>query len=276
MEAADEEQRRCDVPCCPLYQYARVSHADPSGGAGCTRRWSKRRPRRAQYAARDVAAMSTIHVVAEGEHLAGIAAAFGFSSILAIWHHAENAELKALRKNPNVLFAGDRVFIPDRELRIEDAATGQKHVFAAARTELKLRIKVLDSLDAPRPPPCTLIGDDFRSEMSDKGEGILAGSVPETARKAQLHFPNFDKDEPELRVPLSLGDLDPITEPAGQRQRLNNLGYFAGFDPRSSAQLKFAIEEFQCDHLKEIGKKKGDGIFDDATRRVLEQVYGGN
>jgi hypothetical protein len=218
--------------------------------------------------------MSTIHLVAEGEHLSGIAAAFGFSSFRTIWHHPENAELKALRKNPNVLLAGDRVFIPDRELRVEDAATGQKHVFAAARTEVKLRIKVLDSLEEPRSEPCRLIGPDFQNQMFDLGGGILVGLVPSTARKAQLFFPNTD--QADVHVPLSLGDLDPITEPAGQRQRLNNLGYFAGFDPRSAAQLKFAIEEFQCDHLKAIGKKKEDGVFDSATQRVLEQVHGGN
>ena len=39
-------------------------------------------------------------------------------------------------------------------------------------------------------------------------------------------------------------------------------------------KLKFAVEEFQCDHLKEIGKKKEDGICDEATQDVLRKVHG--
>jgi hypothetical protein len=110
--------------------------------------------------------------------------------------------------------------------------------------------------------------------MFDLGEGILVGLIPATAKKAELFFPNTGKEESEVKVPLGVGFLDPITEPAGQRQRLNNLGYFAGFDARSTAQFKFAVEEFQCDHLKEIGKKKEDGICDEDTRRVLAKVHG--
>jgi hypothetical protein len=79
-------------------------------------------------------------------------------------------------------------------------------------------------------------------------------------------------------IPIVIGDLGPVSEPAGQQARLNNLGYFAGFNPESKHQLKWAIEEFQCDHLDEIRKKdkskKVDGICDKATQDVLEKAYG--
>ena len=218
--------------------------------------------------------MGLIHIVEEGEHLSGIASRFGFSSFLTIWDHAENAELKKLRKNPNVLFAGDRLFIPDRETKEEERPTDKKHSFVAARGELKLRVKVLDGLEKPRSEPCTLTGSGFQNQMFDLGEGILVGLIPVSATKAELFFPNIEKEESEVKVPLGVGLLDPITEVAGQRQRLNNLGYFAGFDARSTAQFKFAVEEFQCDHLKELGKKKEDGICDADTQKVLVKVHG--
>ncbi|MEW5979684.1 MAG: LysM domain-containing protein [Acidobacteriota bacterium] len=218
--------------------------------------------------------MSVLHVVEEGEHLSSIAVRFGFSSFRTIWDHPQNAELKKLRKNPNVLFAGDQLFIPDLETREEQGPTEKKHVFVAARTELKLRVKVLDGLDEPRSEPCTVTGSGFQNPMFDLGEGLLVGLIPATAKKAELFFPNTGKDESEVKVPIGIGLLDPITEVAGQRQRLNNLGYFAGFDARSTAQFKFAVEEFQCDHLAEIGKKEVDGICDARTQQVLQKVHG--
>jgi hypothetical protein len=218
--------------------------------------------------------MSTEHVVQPGEHLFGIARAFGFSTHLTIWNHPNNAELKKLRKNPNVLLAGDVVFIPDRETKQLDAPTEQKNTFAAANTDLHLRVKVLDALDKPRGEPCMLTGDGFQNQMFELTPGILEGLVPADAKKAEMFFANADKEESAVTVRLGVGDLDPVKEPSGQRQRLNNLGYFAGFDKRSSAQLKFAVEEFQCDHLKEIGKKKEDGICDEATQDVLRKVHG--
>ena len=41
----------------------------------------------------------------------------------SIWNHPENQELKQRRKDPNVLAEGDEVFVPEIELRDEDAAT---------------------------------------------------------------------------------------------------------------------------------------------------------
>ena len=219
--------------------------------------------------------METFHIVEPGEHLSGIAAQHGFSSFRTLWDHSENAELKKLRKNPHVLFAGDRVFIPTRETKEEPRSTGSKHQFVAARELLILRVEVLDGLEKPRPEPCLLSGSGFQNEMKDSGDGVLLGPIPSDARKGELFFPaGPDKEESDAKVPLAVGFLDPLTKEAGQRQRLNNLGYFAGFDARSTAQLKWAVEEFQCDHLKEIGKQKEDGICDEATQQVLLKVHG--
>ena len=49
------------------------------------------------------------YIVKPGDHLAKIAANHGISSYLTLWTAGDNAELRAKRKNPNVLFAGDVV-----------------------------------------------------------------------------------------------------------------------------------------------------------------------
>jgi peptidoglycan hydrolase-like protein with peptidoglycan-binding domain len=64
--------------------------------------------------------------------------------------------------------------------------------------------------------------------------------------------------------------LDPIDILAGQKERLNNLGYFAG-DPQTEADEDFrsAVEEFQCDHGLTV-----DGVLGANTKSRLKQVYG--
>src|SRR5450432_2358900 len=48
--------------------------------------------------------MPTCHIVEQGEHLSKIAADYGFRDSDTIWHYPDNAELKAKRKTPHILF----------------------------------------------------------------------------------------------------------------------------------------------------------------------------
>src|SRR4030095_14342956 len=55
------------------------------------------------------------YTVKQGDHVAGIAFRFGLSDFRTIWDHPNNTELKNKRQNPNVLFPGDVLYVPDRE-----------------------------------------------------------------------------------------------------------------------------------------------------------------
>ena len=46
-----------------------------------------------------------------------------------IWNHPTNAELKQKRQNPNILFPGDVVVIPDKTVKEELGTTEQRHRF---------------------------------------------------------------------------------------------------------------------------------------------------
>jgi len=50
-----------------------------------------------------------VHTVAQGEHLSGIAAKYGFQKVATIWEHPDNAGLKSKRKNPHILLPGDKI-----------------------------------------------------------------------------------------------------------------------------------------------------------------------
>jgi hypothetical protein len=67
--------------------------------------------------------MAIDHTVVQGEYLSKIARNYGFSDYRTIWEHPKNAALKQARQNPNVLFPGDRLFIPDIPILVRTAAT---------------------------------------------------------------------------------------------------------------------------------------------------------
>ena len=218
--------------------------------------------------------MSTIHIVEEGEHLSGIAAKFGFSSFRTLFDHPENAELKKKRKNPNILTPGDRVFIPDREQKEESRATEKLSRFELLTEELQLRVKVLNLSEQPLSGPCFLaIGLD-RNQMQESGR-IFLSRIASDVKKAAMEFDkSLPDNKPAQKFPLAVGGIDDIKDFSGQQQRLNNLAYFAGFSEKSKAQFKWAVEEFQADHLKEIGITKPTGECDAKTQKILEKVHG--
>jgi hypothetical protein len=213
--------------------------------------------------------MSSIHVVVDGEHLPGIAAKFGFSSFRTIFDHPENAELKKLRPNPNVLVPGDKVFIPDRELRNEEGATGQRNEFVRAGELLELRVKVVDLGEKPLPGPCELAIELVRVPMTES-QNIFSAPIAPNVTRATMEFstPDPGKNQ-QQKFPLFVGGLDDVKEFSGQQQRLNNLGYFAGFSPKSTLQFKWAVEEFQVDHQLGV-----DGVCGPLTQKALVKEHG--
>lgn len=59
--------------------------------------------------------MPRTHIVVEGENLSTIAQAEGFRDFRKLYDAQENAALRAKRPNPNLIFPGDEVVIPDRK-----------------------------------------------------------------------------------------------------------------------------------------------------------------
>ena len=82
--------------------------------------------------------MASNNTVQQGDHLLRIAKAFGLSW-QTIWKHPNTSDLKNKRQNPNVLYPGDLIYIPDRQLRQESRSTDKKHGFVKITLGLKLR-----------------------------------------------------------------------------------------------------------------------------------------
>lgn len=235
------------------------------------------------------------YTVVQGDYLSKIARSFGFLSHLVLWDAPENQELKERRKNPNVLFPGDRLFIPEKETKEQTGATGQRHRFELQREKLLLRIALKDLKNHPLAGhDCTLSLDTDSNILSTNSEGILEREIldPRTVAKGLLLDRGNARDASrvERQIPLKIGNLDPETTVSGQIARLNNLGYNAGDVPEhpltaeeektliKSIQFRSAVEEFQCDFLgldnPAVIKQVVDGICGPKTEKKLKEAHG--
>jgi N-acetylmuramoyl-L-alanine amidase len=210
------------------------------------------------------------HIVKQGEYLAKIARQYGFGDFRTIWDHPENAELRAKRPSPNVLFPGDRVHIPDKREKQEPGATQEKHRFQVLVQKLLLRIALRDADRQPMAnTPCELQIEGEIFTLTSDANGLIEHSIPKTAESGLLVIRDV-MGGLDPGAPLKIGHLDPIEEVTGQVARLNNLGYDAGpLDTIDESRVVSAVEEFQCDEGLSV-----TGRCDQETQAKLRAVYG--
>ena len=200
--------------------------------------------------------MAKTHTVKQGETLSSIALENGFRDFHSIFDHPRNAALKANR-DPHVLFPGDQLFIPDRTPKNESRSVDATHRFVLSISKLFLRLRLLDlNGRALAETPCDvgLEADKEPTPDTTDGKGILEEPLEPTVRKGEVlaHVPATappDAPEQKVKFDLRIGNLNPEFKLSGQQARLNNLGYFAGFDLKDLDQLLWAAEEFSCDKI---------------------------
>jgi N-acetylmuramoyl-L-alanine amidase len=213
--------------------------------------------------------MAQNYLVQQGDQLSALADQFGFRDYATIWNHPNNAELKKKRK-AHVLYPGDTLYIPDKIVKIEQGVTTALHSFRLIGGPLKLRLVLQDFDNQPMPNlDCELEVEGAVLKLKTNSKGLIEAPIPKTARNGSLRVPDL-----ELEVPVKIGYLDPTEEDSGWLARLVNLGYSSGSggdsdDDSDDDQLRYAIEEFQCDHGLEV-----NGELDGPTRAALEKFHG--
>ena len=215
--------------------------------------------------------MPTRHVVQQGEHLSSIAAQYGFNDYTVIWNHADNADLKQVRVNPNVLLPGDVIVIPEKETKDEPGETTKRHTFKLATKPLMLRLVLEDALEKPiSNARCDLYLDGEKSTVTSDGQGKIEQRIAAGTGTATLVMNTEETPYSGLQLSIGIGQLDPLDTLSGQASRLNNLGYFAG-TPASTddAQFQSALQEFQCDEKLAVDGKPGP-----LTQAKLKSVHG--
>ena len=244
--------------------------------------------------------MATTHIVEQGEFLDAIALKHGFRDWRAIWNHPDNAALKQRRRNPNVLLPGDQLTIPDRTVGSASAPTGRLTTFETGTNDVLLNVTFENAGAKPlasRQGQLTVGARSVNGDLVRKGPIALGtdprGTLPLVFRNVidgklvasegafafdPLPLPESNSPAAAEPVPPAfrflVGDLDPVDTPSGQRARLNNLGYFAGFTDRDQDQLEWAIEEFQADEKLPDRGLKGTLAKDRPTLNRLAERHG--
>ncbi len=180
-----------------------------------------------------------------------------------LWNHPQNAELKALRKTPNILNPGDEVFIPELRLKNVSKGTDTTHKFERKGVPAKIRMQLMMLGEPRKNEPYTLILDDKTIEGTTDGDGFLEAFIRPNCPGGKLILTNTGEE-----IPISLGHLNPIDTISGVRQRLSNLGFYCGDGDEVDDATKVALSQFQGAH----GLPK-TGEIDDATRSKLQSLH---
>ena len=202
------------------------------------------------------------HTVAAGDCILSIAEENGFQWE-TIWNHASNSQLKADRGDPNVLFPGDVVFVPEKRLKEVTKATDQTHKFVKKGTPGKVRLRLLDWKRGPRKGArYSAEVDGVTVEGTSDGDGMIEFYAKANARQVNLAVTEGTRTE---RYSLQLGHVDPVTTDSGVKRRLENLGYLCEGEEALRAALLAFQKEKQLDET---------GEADEATRAALQRLHG--
>ena len=201
-----------------------------------------------------------------------IALDHGFSDYRTLWEHPDNAALKARRKNPNVLFPGDVMAIPERVEKQEPRPTDQRHRFRVRRPSLALRLQLEDIYHRPiANATCELVIENDLYQVTTDPTGRLEREIPPRAERAWLTIRNAETPLRDVPLELRIGHLHPVDTVSGQLARLANLGYYDGDSaaPPVERRFRLAIEEFQCEHSLRV-----DGVCGLLTQDKLQTAHG--
>jgi N-acetylmuramoyl-L-alanine amidase len=183
-----------------------------------------------------------------------------------VWADPANAELRRKRTDPNVIFPGDVIVIPDLIAKSENGSTEALHRFRLKTTPSKLRLRFLCD---DRPLAGRFYVLDVRALVSEgytDSDGWLEESIPSDATHGTLYL-----GEERIPFPLLLGHLDPPEQVTGAQGRLRNLGFLSG-------DLTGNLDEATKEALAAFQKKHGlteTGDLDTQTQDKLKELHGG-
>jgi hypothetical protein len=210
------------------------------------------------------------YTVQQGDTLTGIADQFRLATWRRIYDHPQNAAFRRKRPNPDLLFPGDVLYVPDLEEPEYSRATDAKHKFRFKKPAQMLRVAVED-MEGKRlaDRPYTLVIDGEVSKGTTDARAMIEKKIPVDAKKGVLKVGDY-------RWTLAIGHLNPLDPDtpdggvSGAQGRLRNLGYPVGpVDGISGAKTQASLRYFQADeHLPETGE------LDAATRAKLIAVHG--
>ena len=216
--------------------------------------------------------MPTQHIISQGECLSSIARDYGFDDWKIIYNDPANADFKQNHPNPNIIYPGEVLVIPDLDPGGVKGGTDTKHKFELTLDQTFLRILIQDLQDqalAGKKYQLTLGSAPPLTGATD-GDGLIETEIDPTETAGVLQVFIHGETEPPAIWSLLIGALDPVTKKSGQQARLNNLGFDSGkVDNIDGPITQGAVKRFQKKYDLKV-----DGIVGSQTRPKLEEVHG--
>jgi N-acetylmuramoyl-L-alanine amidase len=214
--------------------------------------------------------MPTKHVVQQGECLSRIAWNYGFHDYRSIYEDAENEAFRKLRPNPNLIYPGDTLYIPDKDIKFAERSTGQRHAFVVRSLSRLLRLVLYyeDKKPIANKSYQLTVGKKELTGHTNK-DGVLEESIAKWAEDAVLKIDGYTWN-------IKIAHLNPMEGVddegvSGMQMRLKNLSYYTGpVDGDVGPLTRKAIRDFQADNDLRV-----DGICGPKTRKKLREVHGG-
>jgi hypothetical protein len=219
--------------------------------------------------------MSKTHVVEPGECLSSIARKYGFVNWRIIWDAPDNADLKKKRPNPDVIYPGDEVAIPDNKPKEVSVGKGASVDTSLKPEKISLRLAVYIDPDDKGPKgrwelKVEGVEDPLKSDLPS--DGTISVEIPAKANKAVLQLFLTGGNEPDETYKLALGHLDPASTVSGAQERLRRLGYECGeVDGILGVRTRSALLTFQ-----EMNGLDATGKLDQPTvNKLVDEFEGG-
>lgn len=211
------------------------------------------------------------HIVDQGECLSSIARGYGLASWRTIYDDPANTGFRQAHPNPNVIFPGESLMIPDWRPHQDDRPTNRRHRYSLTTEITQLRVVVTDRWRRP------VANADWRLEIGSlvrngttANDGLIQEEIPADAVEGRLEAVIDPSTGMRTSWTLALGALDPWRSDSGAQARLNNLGFPCGrIDGIVGRRTHAASKRFQ----RAYGLVP-DGIPGPITKRKLHEVHG--
>jgi len=153
-----------------------------------------------------------IHKVKRGESFPSIADQYQMADWMRIYFDSSNLDIRRKRPNPNVLYAGDQIVIPEKEEKLEEGKTEIKHQFKRKKAKVMLRIKIRhhDERNLAGCPYKLEIGAQiFEGVLGDNG--LIEYPISPSIKEGVLSFwLDSEKKGPCITWLLKIGFIDPV------------------------------------------------------------------
>lgn len=210
------------------------------------------------------------HVVQAGECISTLAYRHGHLPE-TLWNTEENAALKELRGDKNILNPGDSVVIPAPRRGTEGVDAGNAYLLRGKGFTETLRVRFLDAEGKPRVNLTYVVslesdvGTEERAGATNS-EGFLVEPASAAVHTLKVTFGSGAERETYAFQVARLAPLDTL---AGAQARLCHLGYGCGEeDGVLGPWTRRALRDFQRDHDLPVTCE-----LDDATRTRLRAEY---